>query len=269
MIYGLYLSSSGIIASSHKQDVIANNLANAETSGFKRDVPQFQQRLSEAEQRRAAGASRGWSDSNLDNIGGGLYVLPSQPDLSQGTMENTGAPLDVAIDGEGYFAVRSGGTSGASTGMESSPTLLTRNGQFMVDRKGYLVLGSQEGPRVLDVKKQPIHMDPEGGTAISVSKDGTITQGKANVGRIGVFQVAEPDKLVKQGGTIMSYADSAGVKQVDTPVRGETIERSNVDPTSELTELMKSQRMLEANANMIRYQDQTLQRLVNDVGKIS
>src|SRR6478609_8545474 len=109
MIYGLYLSASGVISSSHKQDVIANNLANAETAGFKRDVPQFQQRLSEVEQRRASAMQSGWSDSNLANIGGGLFVMPNSPDLSQGSMESTSSPLDVAIDGEGYFAVQSKG----------------------------------------------------------------------------------------------------------------------------------------------------------------
>jgi flagellar basal body rod protein FlgG len=261
MIYGLYLSATGVISSSHKQDVIANNLANAETAGFKRDVPQFQQRLSEAEQRRASATMSGWSDSNLDNIGGGLFVMPNAPDLSQGTMETTASPLDVAIDGEGYFAVQN--RSGESS------ISLTRNGQFMVDRKGYLVLGTEEGQRVLDPNKQPIRLSPDAGGKISVSKDGGISQGTQPVGRIGVFTVDDKSKLTKQGGTLLAYSDPNGIKKIDTPVRGETIERSNVDPTTELTELMKTQRLLEANANMIRYQDQTLQRLVNDVGKIS
>jgi flagellar basal body rod protein FlgG len=269
MIYGLYLSASGVIASSHKQDVIANNLANSETSGFKRDVPQFQQRMTEAEQRRAAASPRGWSDPMLENIGGGLYVLPSTPDLSQGTMERTGAPLDVAIEGNGYFAVR-GGSGEGTTGPDTNAMSLTRNGQFMVDRRGYLVLGSEQGQRVLDVNKQPIHLslDAAGG-AVSVAKDGTISQNSKPVGRIGVFTVADRTKLIKQGGTLLTYPDSSGVTRADVSVRGETIERSNVDPTTELTELIKAQRMLEANANMIRYQDQTLAKLVNEVGKIS
>src|SRR5688572_22868674 len=112
MIYGLYLSASGVVASSHRQDVVANNLANAETTGFKRDVPLFQQRLSEAEQRRTSGGPRAWSDANLENIGGGLFVLPSSPDLSAGLMERTDSALDVAIEGDGYFAVRSASQSG-------------------------------------------------------------------------------------------------------------------------------------------------------------
>jgi flagellar basal body rod protein FlgG len=265
MIYGLYLSASGVIASSHRQDVVANNLANAETAGFKRDVPLFQQRLTEAEQRQTAAAPRGWSDPTLENIGGGLFVMPSSADLSAGSMERTDSPLDVAIDGEGYFAVRS-----SSGGGPSGPAniALTRNGQFMVDRKGFLVMGTEQGQQVLDVNRQPIRMASDGAMP-SVGADGTITQNGEAVARIGVFKVADKSKLVKQGGTLLTYADPGGVSRSDASLRGEFIERSNVDPTTELTELMKSQRLLEANANMIRYQDQTLQKLVNEVGKIS
>jgi flagellar basal-body rod protein FlgF len=268
MIYGLYLSASGVIASSHRQDVVANNLANAETTGFKRDVPLFQQRLSEAEQRRTSGGPRAWSDDNLENIGGGLFVLPSSPDLSAGVMERTDSALDVAIEGDGYFAVRSTGKASITGGPSAAETSLTRNGQFMVDRKGFLVLGTEQGQQVLDINRQPIRLSAEGGVP-AVGKDGTITQDGEPVGRIGVFNVADRAKLIKQGGTLLSYAEPGGITRTEATLHGEFLERSNVDPTSELTELMKAQRLLEANANMIRYQDQTLQKLVNEVGKIA
>ena len=138
----------------------------------------------------------------------------------------------------------------------------------MVDRKGFLVMGTEQGQQVLDINRQPIRMSADGGMP-SVSPDGTITQGDQAVGRLGVFKVQDKSKLMKQGGTLLSYAEPGGITRSDASVRGESIERSNVDPTTELTELMKSQRLLEANANMIRYQDQTLQKLVNEVGKIS
>lgn len=272
MIYGLYLSATGVVAGSHKQDVVANNLANSETAGFRRDIPLFQQRLTEAEQRRTAAASRGWSDPALENLGGGLFVSPSAPDATPGDMEHTGSPLDVAIEGDGYFAVRpppAGGAGAAAGGADAGPPLLTRAGQFMVDRDGYLVLGTERGHRVLDTDRQPIRLSPDGGQ-VSVAGDGTINQGARPVARLGVFTVADRSKLAKQGGTLMSYeGGAAGLRRADATVRGEFVERSNVDPTTELTELMKAQRLLEANANMIRYQDQTLAKLVNEVGKIS
>ena len=265
MIYGLYLSASGVMSSSHKQDVIANNLANAETTGFKRDLPLFQQRLTEAESARLGQGHEGWSDPLLDSLGGGLFVAPNQVDLRQGDMEHTGAPLDVAIEGDGYFAVRaSSGDAGGDPA--AAPVALTRNGQFMVDRGGFLVLGSDRGQRVLDVDRQPIRLSPDGGRPF-VDKDGTVSQGGQPVGRIGVFDVADRQKLQKLGGTLLRYPDAGGLRRTDAAVHGEFAERSNVDPTTELSELMKTQRLLEANAQMIRYQDQTLGKLI-EVGKI-
>ncbi|HEX8913363.1 MAG TPA: flagellar hook-basal body protein [Humisphaera sp.] len=265
MIYGLYLSATGVIANSHKQDVVANNLANAETAGFKRDLPTFKQRLTEAEQRRTAGGPKSWSDATLEGLGGGLFVAPSRSDLSQGSFEQTGAPLDVAIEGKGFFAVQKANGS-AATG---DPALLTRNGQFMLDREGYLTLANEAGHRVLDADRQPIKLDTGSTAKLAVARDGTLSNDGKPLARIGVFNVADPGKLTKAGGTIMGYADAGGLTKSDATVRGGFAERSNVDPTVELTELMRTQRLLEANANIIRTQDQTLAKLVNEVGKIS
>lgn len=263
MIYGLYLSASGVISSSHKQDVIANNLANAETTGFKRDLPLFQQRMTEAQASRVGKGRGGWSDPLLEGLGGGLLVAPHRVDVAQGSLEHTSAPLDVAIQGDGYFAVSASKSADAAG---AAPMALTRNGQFMVDADGYIVLGSDRGQQVLDVNRQPIRARPEGG-ALSVSRDGSISQASQLIGQIGVFKVDDPGKLQKLGGTLIGYDDSAGIRRSEATVQPEFLERSNVDPTTELTELMKAQRLLEANAQMIRYQDQTLGKLI-EVGKI-
>src|ERR1041385_2408219 len=99
MIYGLYLSASGVLASSYRQDVIANNLANAETVGFKKDLAGFIERRVEA-------SSTGAVDPRWSNMTGGLWAEPTRIDLSQGEMESTGNSTDVAIQGRGYFMVR-------------------------------------------------------------------------------------------------------------------------------------------------------------------
>src|SRR5436305_12092611 len=110
MIYGLYLSAGGIVTSSYRQDVIANNLANSETVGFKKDLPLFQQRLTEAQQRRLPpGGSSGGSLGSppvgptnplLEPLGGGILAHPTVVDSSQGDLEPTGSPLDVGIVGK-------------------------------------------------------------------------------------------------------------------------------------------------------------------------
>src|SRR3954467_5153628 len=261
MIYGLYLSASGVLTSSYRQDVIANNLANSETVGFKKDLPLFRQRLTEAQQRRlpqgGAGAGpAGPTDPLLEPIGGGLLAHPTVIDTSQGDLEPPGSALDVAIEGSGYFAVDDGGE-----------TRLTRAGQFALDREGNLILSNQNGQRVLDNERRPIQLAPEG--AVTVGPDGTVAQRGQPVARIGVFDVADPGRLVKQGATLLRPGNQELVEAgPGTTLHSEFLERANVDPATELAALMDTQRQLEANANMIRYQDQTLSKLVNEVAKI-
>ena len=105
MNYGLYLSATGVLANTYRQDVIANNLANAETVGFKRHLATFQQRPVESHFQGRPDLS----DPTLDNIGGGFLVAPTQVDTSQGEFEPTGNNLDAAIFGNGFFAVQNKG----------------------------------------------------------------------------------------------------------------------------------------------------------------
>src|SRR5687767_1053211 len=104
MIYGLYASASGVLSNSYRQDVIANNIANAETVGFKRDLAVFQERRTAAQ--RAGLSPRRWSNPALERLGGGVGAAATYVDLSAGELETTGRPLDLAIHGEGFFAVR-------------------------------------------------------------------------------------------------------------------------------------------------------------------
>ena len=251
MLYGLYLSAAGVMTSSYKQDVIANNLANSETAGFKRDVPAFRQRLTEAQERRTMGSG---SNAILEGLGGGMLSMPTGTSFEQGAIEQTGSALDVAIEGDGFFATAQG-----------DQTRLTRDGRFSVGRDGSLILGN--GQKVLDEKSHPITLAPD--APVTIGRDGSISQNNQTIAKLGLFDVNDRSTLKKLGGGMFAVSDPTGLKAGTGTLRNEFIERSNVDPTTELTELMDAQRQLEANANLIRTQDSTLQRLVNDVGKIS
>lgn len=253
MITGLYLSAAGVMTSSYKQDVIANNLANSETTGFKRDLALFRERRTEARERGLGPSS---SNQLLEGLTGGMLAVPTMVDQSQGDIETTGRNFDVAIEGRGYFMVESPG--GARH--------LTRNGSLMTNNKGEVILADGSGSRVLDPQGKPISADAN---RCLIGKDGTITRAGKPVARLGVFDVPHPDLLTKRGGTLLDYPDMAQARPADGVVRSTFLERSNVDPATELSELMSTQRELEANANMIRYQDQTLGRLVNDVAKVN
>ena len=256
MNYGLYLSATGVLTNLHRQDVIANNLANVETVGFKRNIATFQQRLTEAQQR--GGAENQETDPMLEHIGGGLFCAPTRLDMSQGELERTANNLDVSILGQGFFAVR-----------DNDQARLTRDGRFMLDNAGNLIMTNASASHVLGPDGQPISIPGYVSTAVEVAKDGTISAHGQPIGRVGVFNVPDPSQLVKEGGGLLSYPDlSKKMTPIDANLRNGFVERSNVDPATELTTLMEAQRQLEANANMIRYQDQTLGRCVNDVGKI-
>lgn len=252
MIYGLYLSATGVLTNSYRQDVIANNLANAETVGFKRDLALFHERLTEAQERRLP---PGFSDPMLEMLGGGVLASPTQMDQAQGELEPTGNTLDVAIQGDGYFKVSRNGV-----------TRLTRDGRFALDNNGQMVMADGSGYRVLDPAGNPIYLDPRLPT--TVGEDGIIGQRGAAVAQIGLFGVPDPSLVAKEGANLLSYPDLKKATPMQGTLRSEFVERANVDPALELTQLMEAQRQLEANANMIRYQDQTLSRLVNEVGKI-
>ncbi|HSU65431.1 MAG TPA: flagellar basal-body rod protein FlgF [Tepidisphaeraceae bacterium] len=251
MIYGLYLSATGIMTNSYRQDVVANNLANAETTGFKRDIPVFRQRLMAAQENRTPGS---WSDPSLDGLGGGLLTESNHTDFEQGGMEQTGSPLDVAIQGNGFFAVN-----------EKGKTLLTRDGRLQLDRSGALILTS--GQPVLDVKGQPITISPNATNTV-INTTGQILQDGQVAAQLGVFDVPDSSKLTKLGNGLFQSPDPIA-PTTNATLRSEYLESSNVDPTTELADLMDTQRQLEANANMIHTQDSTLQLLVTNVGKIS
>lgn len=261
MTYGLYLSASGVISSAHRQDVIANNLANVETTGFKRALALTQQRPPES----VESGRPDLSNPLLDGIGGGLFLSPTTLDLSQGSVEQSDSPLHLAIFGQGYFALKDG-----------DQTRLTRNGNFMLDRAGNLILADGRGGRqVLDVRQQPIRLDAARLSQTLVGPDGSILVDGAFAAQVGLFDVDDPRTLLPAGDTTLKLPD--GADGVGAPalrparnagVRAGFLEAANVDPASELTQLLDAQRVLEANANMIRYQDQTLAKLVNEVGKI-
>jgi len=254
MNYGLYLSASGVMTASHRQDVVSNNIANSETVGFKKDLALFQERRTEAAER---GLPKSRSNPLLEMLGGGVKVNPTLVDNSQGEQEHTGEKLDVAIVGEGFLRVSNG-----------DQTLLTRAGRMVINQRSHLALANNENFEVLDGAGKTITLAGHGAPQIAV--DGAITQDKKIAGKIGLVSVPDKHKLAKIGGTMLAYPDVKTLKAAppDTSLRSEFVERANVDPTTELGQLMDAQRQLEANANMIRYQDQMLSKLVSEVGKI-
>jgi len=237
-------------------DVISNNLANVNTAGFKKSKIEFQDLLYQT--YRPAGADQGGGNllpTGLQ-VGHGSRVVATSKVFTTGEFSRTGEQLDVAIQGDGFFRV-----------LQDGKTQLTRDGRFMVDRNGRLMLANTPGSLVTDQLGNPITVDPKRRAAVSY--DGQVTQDGKPVAMLGIVDVPAGPGLTKNGNNLLSYpsADKL-VQSLGTTLRPGFVERANVDPATELAQLMDAQRQLEANANMIRYQDQTLGKLVNEVGKI-
>jgi flagellar basal body rod protein FlgG len=140
----------------------------------------------------------------------------------------------------------------------------------MIDNDGFLISANGHNNKILDTSGNPIKLDPRLRDQTNVNIDGTIDQGSAIVAKLNVVDVPDQTKLKNEGATLLSYPDLAtAATPSDSLLQGGSVERSNVDPTTELTSLMETQRLLEANANMIHTQDDTMDKLVNMVGKVS
>jgi flagellar basal body rod protein FlgG len=256
MIYGLYLSASGVTANSHRQDVISNNIANVETIGFRRALASFQERPLEHVEDPSARDR----DPRFDRLSGGLFVSPTRLDLSQAPLEQTENPLDLALRGDGFFAVRTADGS----------TRLTRDGRFLLDREGFVVTADSNQTRLLDVDRNPIQLEGFNAGDLVIDPTGAIRAAGSDVllATIGVVALPRGGVPLPQGGSLL-IPPGGRLPPSDATVHSGYLERSNVDPAVEVVRLMEAQRQLDANANMIRYQDQTLARLVSEVGKIA
>ena len=263
-ITALHAAATGLRALSTRIDVVANNLANAETTAFKRSRLNFEDLMYlTLRQPGTTNASGEMSPAGIF-VGLGTRISNSQLDLEQGSLESTGRPLDLGIQGQGFFKVKLMDSVGGGEGY-------TRNGNFFVNNNGELVLGMGDGYKLIP----PVTIPPQA-SDVSISTDGTISVtrvGSANkepVGQLYVTNFVNPQGLQLQGGSIYTATEASGRPVENTPGNGGTgqllqgfLEASNVDPVKELVTLIKTQRAFELNSQSIQTADQALQTIGN------
>lgn len=263
-ITALNAAATGLRALSTRIDVVANNLANAETTAFKRSRANFEDLMYlTLKQPGTASASGQISPAGIF-VGLGVRISNTQLDLEQGSMESTNGPLDVAIQGQGFFRVKVNDTVGDGTAY-------TRNGSFFVNSDGELILGMGDGYKLVP----PITI-PTGATDISISQEGVISvltpgsQTPSVVGQLQIAQFINPQGLNLLGGSLYQETESSGAPVTGNPGEGGAgdilqgyTESSNVDPVKELVTLIKTQRAFELNSQSIQAADQALQTIGN------
>jgi flagellar basal-body rod protein FlgF len=224
---GLYIAASGMLAELRRQDQIANDLANAATPGYKSDrstQQSFGQMLL-ANQR---------TGQTVGELGLGVQVDETTTDWTPQPLRQTDEPLDFGIQGEGYFAVRTG-----------EGVFYTRNGQFTLSPQG--ILTTARGDVVLGPNGAPVQADG---------------QGKVDPADIGVFNVAGPRKV----GDNMIAGNAAG--QATGQVQAGFLEGSGADPARSMVDMIASFRSFEASQKVVRTLDETLQLAASKVGSL-
>ena len=251
MAYGLYISAEGAQAQSVRLETLSNNIANASTPGFKRDLAVFEARYAEA---TARGQDYPGSHSRND-LGGGIQLAGTKTDFSPGPLKKTGNDTDLAIQGEGFFMVRRG-----------EQNMLTRAGDFVFSPDG--MLQTPDGYPVLSEDGQPVQLDLNAGP-VSVNASGTLQQANTNI-NLALVRPKSLGDLAKAGENLfLPLAPVAALPPEQRQVAVGHVEQSAVKPAQEMMELIETSRVFEANVNMVRYQDQMLGTLIGRLMKSS
>lgn len=263
---GIFTALSGAIAQSQRLDTIANNIANSNTSAFKKDKQVFQEYLTANEklpdviQVPKIPAS---VESFYDMQGGDRGYVNSTgtfTDHSQGNLKATGNTLDVGLDGKGFFEV-----------LTPRGVRFTRSGGFKVSSQGLLV--TKQGYPVLKTGTQ----DPQQRTIgvnsrnLTISYGGDIYEGGDFNSKLSVVDVAEPDALKKEGQSLYALKENYGAQlqpAAEAQVHQGFIESSNVNIVEEMTDMIQASRSFESTQKAIKAFDMLNGKLVNEVGKV-
>jgi flagellar basal-body rod protein FlgG len=256
----MWVAKTGLDAQQTRMNVISNNLANVNTTGFKRDRAVFEDML--YQNVKQAG---GQTDANSQAptglmLGTGVRIVATEKLHSQGTMVTTQNPLDLAISGDGYFQIAKGDGSLA----------YTRDGGFKISATGQLVTSS-------GALLQPAITIPNTASSVTIGRDGTVsielTTGGAQVlGQIQIARFVNPSGLQSLGQNLMKDTPASGAPQVLAPGVGGagslmqgTLEASNVNVVEEMVNMIETQRAYEINSKAISAVDGMLRFLNNNM----
>jgi flagellar basal-body rod protein FlgG len=262
-ITALHSASTGLSALSTKLDVIANNLANVNTDGFKASRVNFQDLLYIQKAQPGVENSNGDMRPTGLYVGLGVKVSGTQADFSQGSLVATGQELDVAIEGKGFFKVT------VQKDLAEGGIGYTRAGNFTLNQNGDLVLANDQGRRL-----NPSITIPPNTEGVSITSSGQVlvqVAGSGQAQQIGQLELAtfiNPAGLKQIGENLLAETQASGPPTNGNPAQNGTgqlrqgfVEGSNVNPTRELIGLISTQRAFEMNSQSIRTADQTLQTL--------
>lgn len=259
----LWIAKTGLDAQQTRMSVISNNLANANTTGFKKGRAVFEDLIYQTVRQPGAQASQ---DTELPSglmLGTGVRVVATEKIFTQGNLVQTENALDVAVQGRGFFQVL----------LPDGSQAYTREGAFQVSRDGQLVTAG-------GYEIQPGITIPDNAQSVSIGEDGTVSvvvPGGTGAQQVGAIQLADfvnPAGLQAVGRNLLTETAASGAPQVGTPgltglgtlIQG-ALESSNVNTVEELVNMIETQRAYEINSKAISTADQMLQYANNNMGR--
>lgn len=247
---GIYISAAGALNHQKKLEILTNNIANVNTTGFKEDRTTF--RIYDPESSAA-------DQRDSLNVGKPKRFLPlpsgTQPVFSQGAMHQTGNPLDLAIEGEGFFSIQT-----------PDGIRYTKNGSFNLDKEGVLVT-SDGFPVLGDGGEIKIDEDDK---IFTVDDEGSISVNETQIGRLKIVDFPRPYALVKIGNTLFAAKDKS-LKEITAKrfqVQQGYLELSNVDVIKSMTEMIETFRGYESYQKVIKSIDDVNGKAINDIGRL-
>jgi len=258
MLKGLYVAYTGMINEQNRMDILTNNLANASTVGYKKEGSTSQS-FDSVLALKIRDASVG--ENLVQRIGRnnpGVKIGENYTDFTQGSFRVTGNTYDLALAGEGFFAIEFTNKAGETS------TMYTRAGQFTLNSEGYLV--TDDGDFVLDDQDRRIRLDPL--QEAKIGDNGVITQSGRTVATIQVADFEDYNYLEKYGETYYRPVDGAELIDGTAEVKSGYLEMANVQVVSEMVNLISIARAYESNQKIIQTYDQTLENAVTQIGKL-
>lgn len=277
MFKGFYTVATGMIAQQRRTELLSNNLANANTPGFKADqssIRSFPDMLLSSVGKTNASANQQAGAQYMTQVGAlntGVYMQETLPNYVQGQIYSTDLTTDMALI-DGYLPQNEDGVMGSIFFRLEHPEggeAYTRNGNFTLDGQGYLV--NPQGLYVLSDAGQRIQLQNDD---FQLDQDGAIYVNNQQVARIGVSYAANPNLLQKQDNGLLRMQDGEdlptayGTDGVNFTLRQNYLEGSNVDSSRTMTDLMTAYRAFEANQKVLQAYDRSMEKAVNEIGKV-
>lgn len=267
---GFYTATAGMLSQQRRTDMLTNNIANANTPGFKEDqgvIRAFPEMLLQRIEEQQKGKTVTRSQENIGSLNTGVYLQETVPNFVQGDLQQTDYQTDLALlqtnlpdQNDGLFFV-----------VQSSEDNLsyTRNGNFSVDPAGFLT--TNNGEYVLNINNEPINVGSE---EFKVDNQGNVTVNGEVTGQLNIAYADSMETIIKTGNGL--YQTENGEPLPSTIENGDAsyeikqgfVERSNVNMSQTMTELLTAYRTFEANQKVMQAYDRSMEKAANEIGKV-